>query len=62
MLDNGEKMMATHFVASSLNAPASIKMAGEDAFPDEVNDKVRNWDWGFHSLSTLHLALAEIPR
>ena len=62
MLEGGEKMMATQFVASSLNAPASIKMAGEDAFPDEVNEKVRNWDWGFHSLSTLHLALAEPPR
>lgn len=61
-LDNGEKMTARHFVASSLNAPASITMAGEDAFPDEVNEKTRSWDWGFHSLSTLHLALAEPPR
>ena len=62
VLDNGEQMMSTHFVASSLNAPASIEMAGEDAFPDEVAEKVRNWDWGFHSLSTLHLALAKPPR
>ena len=61
-LENGERMTAERFVASSLNAPASIRMAGEDAFPDEVNEKARNWDWGFHSLSTLHLALAEPPR
>ncbi len=62
VLDNGERVSAGRFVASSLNAPASIRMAGEDAFPDEVVEKVRNWDWGFHSLMTLHLALAEAPQ
>ncbi len=61
VLDSGEKISAGRFVASSLNAPASIRLAGEDAFPAEVVEKVRNWDWGFHSLMTLHLALSEIP-
>jgi phytoene dehydrogenase-like protein len=61
-LEDGRRLAASRFVASSLNAPASIRMAGEDAFPAEVNEKVSNWDWGFHSLMTLHLALADRPR
>ncbi len=62
VLENGERAAASRFVASSLNAPASIRLAGEDAFPGEVNEKMANWDWGFHSLMTLHLALADRPR
>lgn len=62
VLENGERISADRFVASSLNAPASIRIAGEDAFPKEVNEKMANWDWGFHSLMTLHLALVEPPR
>jgi len=62
LLDSGERIPARRFVASSLNAPASIRLAGEDAFPPEVNEKMRRWNWGFHSLATLHLALAEPPR
>ncbi|MDA0999356.1 MAG: NAD(P)/FAD-dependent oxidoreductase [bacterium] len=62
VLENGERVTAKQFVASSLNAPVSIRLAGEDAFPSEVNEKMRNWDWGFHSLMTLHLALSDRPR
>ena len=62
VLEDGKRLGASRFVASSLNAPASVRMAGEDAFPAEVNEKVRNWDWGFHSLMTLHLALSDRPR
>ena len=61
VLEDGSRHEAKRFVASGLNAPASIRMAGEDAFPDEVNEKMRNWDWGFHSLMTLHLALSDRP-
>ena len=61
-LEDGRRLSAGRFVASSLNAPASIRMAGEDAFPAEVNEKMRKWDWGFHSLMTLHLALSDRPR
>jgi phytoene dehydrogenase-like protein len=62
VLENGERIGASRFVASSLNAPASVRLAGEDAFPSEVNEKMKGWNWGFHSLMTLHLALAEPPR
>ncbi|MAE06495.1 MAG: hypothetical protein CMH76_09200, partial [Nitrospinae bacterium] len=56
VLDDGSRHLANKFVASGLNAPASIRLAGEDAFPGEVNEKIRTWDWGFHSLMTLHIA------
>ncbi|MED5578657.1 MAG: NAD(P)/FAD-dependent oxidoreductase [Nitrospinota bacterium] len=62
ILSDGSKISANSFVASGLNAPTSIRIAGEDAFPEEVNEKMRNWDWGFHSLMTLHLALSEPPK
>ena len=61
VLDDGTRHGASKFVASGLNAPASVRLAGEDAFPDEVNEKMKNWDWGFHSLMTLHVALSERP-
>ncbi|HJP13963.1 MAG TPA: NAD(P)/FAD-dependent oxidoreductase [Nitrospinota bacterium] len=61
VLDDGSRHLANKFVASGLNAPASIRLAGEDAFPGEVNEKIRTWDWGFHSLMTLHIATSERP-
>ena len=62
VLGNGTKIAASSFIASGLNAPSSIRIVGEDAFPEEVNEKMNNWDWGFHSLMTLHLALSEAPK
>ena len=52
---------ASKFVASAIDAPATMRMAGEERFPEEVRKKLNGWHWGNHSLVTLHLALKEAP-
>ena len=49
------------FVASAIDAPTTMTMTGESAFPVDVREKLNNWHWGNHSLVTLHLALRERP-
>ncbi len=61
-LDDGSALEATRFVASGIDAPRTIRMAGEEHFSEDVVGKIRNWKWGSHSLLTLHLALNEAPR
>ena len=53
---NGEK-----FVASAIDFPTTVQMAGEELFPEPVRDKAKSWHWGNHSLVTLHLALRNPP-
>lgn len=60
-LDDGEMIEADRFVASSLNVPATIAMTGEDHFPAAVHEKMKAWQWGNHSLVSLHLALNAKP-
>ena len=58
-LNNGETVEGRHFVASAIDAPATMHMTGEELFPDDVRDKLNGWHWGNHSLVTLHLALRD---
>ncbi len=61
-LANGDTIEGTRLVASAIDAPTTMRMAGENLFPDEVRKKLDGWHWGNHSLVTLHLALRERPR
>ena len=60
-LANGETIEGRRFVASAIDAPGTMKMTGEELFPDDVRDKLNAWHWGNHSLVTLHLALRDRP-
>ena len=60
-LANGEAIEARRLVASAIDAPATLRMAGEELFPDDVRKKLNAWHWGNHSLVTLHLALKKRP-
>ena len=62
VLDDGERWEARKCIASAINAPQTMEMIGEEAFEDEVVEKLRGWKWGGRSLCTLHLALNEPPR
>ena len=61
VLDDGRELTAERFVASAIDTPATVAMAGRELFDDEVNNKLDNWHWGNHSLVTLHLALKNAP-
>ena len=61
-LQNGDTLKARHFVASAVDAPQTIRIAGEENFPVTVVEGIRNFKWCSHSLVTLHLALHEAPR
>jgi phytoene dehydrogenase-like protein len=61
-LANGETIEGSRLVASAIDAPATMRMAGRDLFPEDVRQKLDAWHWGNHSLVTLHLALRERPR
>ena len=60
-LSNNEVIDARYFVASAIDAPTTMHMAGEDLFPEDVRTKLENWHWGNHSLVTLHMALKNRP-
>ncbi len=60
-LADGTRIEANKFVASSINLPATMRLAGEEHFPQAVHDKMRQWSWGTHTLVTLHLALNQKP-
>jgi phytoene dehydrogenase-like protein len=61
-LANGDTIDGRRFVASAIDAPATMRMAGEQLFPEGVRQKLNTWHWGTHSLVTLHLALRDRPR
>ncbi|MGP0094939.1 MAG: phytoene desaturase family protein [Xanthobacteraceae bacterium] len=60
-LAGGKAIDARRLVASAIDAPTTMRMAGEAWFPDDVRKKLDNWHWGNHSLVTLHLALRNRP-
>src|SRR5919106_4698195 len=49
-LANGETIAGTRFVASAIDAPTTMRMAGEELFPEDVRKKLNAWHWGNHSL------------
>ena len=60
-LENGDTYSA-RFVASAIDAPQTIRLAGEQNFPANVVEGIKGFKWCSHSLVTLHLALNEAPR
>jgi phytoene dehydrogenase-like protein len=60
-LADGGTVEARRFIASAIDAPATMRMAGEERFPEDVRKKLNAWHWGNHSLVTLHLALRNRP-
>src|SRR6266545_981412 len=60
-LADGGALEGSRFIASAIDAPTTIRMAGEDLFPEDVRKKLNGWHWGNHSLVTLHLALRDKP-
>lgn len=61
-LADGTTLSAEHFVVSSVDAPQTIRLAGEENFDAAIVAGVRDYRWAGHSLVTLHLALEEPPR
>ena len=60
-LADGDTVEGRRFVASAIDAPTTMRMAGEELFPEDVRKKLNAWHWGNHSLVTLHLALRDRP-
>jgi phytoene dehydrogenase-like protein len=60
-LADGRTVGGSKFVASAIDFPATVAMAGEELFPEPVREKAKAWHWGNHSLVTLHLALKRPP-
>jgi phytoene dehydrogenase-like protein len=60
-LADGGMVEGSRFIASAIDAPTTMRMAGEDFFPEDVRKKLNGWHWGNHSLVTLHLALRDKP-
>jgi phytoene dehydrogenase-like protein len=60
-LADGGVLEGSRFIASAIDAPTTMRMAGEDLFPQDVRAKLNGWHWGNHSLVTLHLALRAKP-
>ena len=60
-LENGDTL-SSRFVASAIDAPQTIRIAGEQNFPPNVVEGIKKFQWCSHSLVTLHLALNEPPR
>jgi len=58
---DGRFIAGRKFVASAIDFPATVQMAGEELFPAPVREKAKAWHWGNHSLVTLHLALRHAP-
>ena len=40
----------------------TFRLVGEEVLPESVGGKLQGWNWGAHTLCTLHLALNEPPR
>jgi phytoene dehydrogenase-like protein len=60
-LEDGGAVEGSRFIASAIDAPTTMRMAGEDLFPEDVRKKLNAWHWGNHSLVTLALALRDKP-
>src|SRR5262245_34723766 len=51
-LADGGAVEGSRFIASAIDAPTTMRMAGEDLFPEDVRRKLNGWHWGSHSLVT----------
>jgi len=60
-LADGRQLTAGRFVASAIDAPQTIRLAGTDNFGAELAAKVEAYKWAGHSIVSLHLALDEPP-
>jgi phytoene dehydrogenase-like protein len=60
-LADGRFIASSKLVASAIDFPTTVQMAGEELFPQAVREKAKTWHWGNHSLVTLHLALKNPP-
>jgi phytoene dehydrogenase-like protein len=60
-LADGTTIEASRFVASAIHAPGTMALVGAQHFPADVRRKLDAWQWGAHSLVTLHLALNTPP-
>jgi phytoene dehydrogenase-like protein len=60
-LADGRELTAARFVASAVDAPQTVRLAGADNFGAELAAKVEAYKWAGHSIVGLHLALAEPP-
>jgi len=45
-LADGRAVEASRFIASAIDAPSTMRMAGEDLFPEDVRKKLNGWHWG----------------
>ena len=61
VLADGSAIDGQNFVASAVDFPQTVALAGDALFPRAVCDKAKAWHWGSHSLATLHLALRKPP-
>ena len=61
-LEDERTVEARHFVVSAVDAPQTLRMAGEEAFGPVISEKLRKFKWSPHAICTLHLALNEPPR
>jgi phytoene dehydrogenase-like protein len=61
-LADGRELTAGRFVASAVDAPQTLRLAGADNFGADLAAKVEAYKWAGHSVVTLHLALDEPPR
>ncbi|MFQ5912491.1 MAG: phytoene desaturase family protein, partial [Nitrospinota bacterium] len=61
-LEDGGAIEAKQVVVSTVDAPQTLEMAGEEAFGPVISEKLRKFKWSPHAICTLHLALNEPPR
>jgi len=61
-LADGRTLTARRFIASGVDAPQTIRLAGEENFDSEIVEGLKAYKWAGHSLVTLHLALEERPK
>lgn len=61
-LSDGRELTAARFVASAVDAPQTVRLAGPDNFGTDLAAKVEAYAWARHSLVSLHLALDQPPR
>jgi phytoene dehydrogenase-like protein len=56
-LADGRIINGGKFVASAIDFPTTVEMAGEELFPEPVREKAKSWHWGNHSLVTPRLSI-----
>ncbi|MBA3842618.1 MAG: NAD(P)/FAD-dependent oxidoreductase [Actinobacteria bacterium] len=61
-INDGRVLRARRFVASGVDAPQTVRLAGTANFSSSIVEQIERYDWAHHSLVSLHLALNERPR